>query len=112
MTDYGIHPLAGYQAADLPALSFGQGGPRPTAENAVEQFQGILLGEMMKAMRATVPESGLLEGGSAKETFQSLLDQEYVQAITRQMGGLGLGDALKQQLGLAGPAEIKKSQKT
>ena len=112
MTGYSINPLTGSQTAGLAALNFGQGATRPSAENAIEQFQGILLGEMMKAMRATVPESNLLEDSSAKETFQTLLDQEYVQAITRQMGGLGLGEALKQQLGLAGPAENNNGQKT
>lgn len=83
---------------------------KPKADEVIEQFQGVLLGEMMKAMRSTVPESPLFGGeGMGGEMFQSLLDQEYIGAAGHQMGGLGLTEALKRQLGLEN--EAKSDQK-
>jgi Rod binding domain-containing protein len=74
---------------------------RPNVDQLIEEFQGIFLNEMMKAMRSTVPESPLFEDqGMAQEMFQSFLDEEYVHSAGRQMGVLGLTEALKRQLGL------------
>jgi flagellar protein FlgJ len=80
-------------------------GPKPSIDETLEEFQAIFLNEMMKSMREALPESGLFEGEElSRETFQSLLDQEYVRTAAHQMGGLGLTEALKWQLGLAGTA--------
>jgi len=74
---------------------------RPDIDQLIEEFEGVFLNEMMKAMRSTVPESPLFEDqGMAQETFQSFLDQEYVSSATRQMGMPELTEALKRQLGL------------
>ena len=67
-------------------------------DQAINLFQGMLFNEMMKAMRATVPESGLFGKGVGRDIFRGLLDQEYAQAMAQRTGGLGLSEALKRQL--------------
>jgi Rod binding domain-containing protein len=64
------------------------------------EFQGIMFSEMMKAMRSTVPKSDLFKKSTGEETFESFLDEQYANATSQGVGGLGLTEALKQQLGL------------
>lgn len=65
------------------------------------QFQQIFLDQMMSAMRETVPESSLFEDDTmATQTFQSLLDQEYVRSSKDQLAMPEITEALKLQLGL------------
>jgi Rod binding domain-containing protein len=127
MTDDYIKPID-YRATISSALSkategkqlqaFDLQGPSGHSANDVDavlnSFQSIFMGEMMKAMRQSVPESGLIEDeGGAREMYQGLLDQEYVSAASDQMGALGLTEALKQQLGLdtvSGTAETVMAQ--
>lgn len=114
MADDFIKPID-YKAAISSALSkAGEGkqlqafdlkGPSGHSGNDVDavlnSFQSVFFGEMMKAMRQSVTESGLIEDDTgAKDLYQGLLDQEYVSAASDQMGALGLTEALKQQLGL------------
>lgn len=69
------------------------------------EFQGIMLKEMVKAMRATVPKSSLFPESSGREMFESFLDEQYAEALTRKMGGMGLTEALQRQLNQgSGPA--------
>jgi Rod binding domain-containing protein len=65
------------------------------------QFQSIMFTEMMKAMRSTVPKSELFKKSSGEETFESFLDEQYANAASQGVGGLGLTKALKRQLGLS-----------
>ena len=81
------------------------------------EFQSIMFGEMVKAMRATVPKSELFGKSMGEETFQSFLDEQYSSAMSQKMGGLGLTEALKRQLGLEDdktltPEAIAKKNKT
>jgi Rod binding domain-containing protein len=57
------------------------------ASNALE---GTFFQELFKAMRDTVPESGLLDGGTGEDAFTAMLDQHLadIQAA-RTQGGIG-----------------------
>ncbi len=57
--------------------------PRQKAEAVATQFESIFMGMMVKAMRATVPDAGLLGDGLGGKTFVEMLDQQMAQ-----MGGL------------------------
>ena len=62
------------------------------------EFESLLLYEMVKSMRRTISKSDLLHGGHAEETYEQLLDQELCRSFGGQRG-LGIADALYQQLG-------------
>jgi flagellar protein FlgJ len=61
-------------------------------------FESLFLNEIMKNMRKTLPEDGLLNGGFANNVFNSMLDQEY-SSIASQSGQFGLAEVIARQLG-------------
>ena len=73
-------------------------------KEAARTFESLFLNEIMKNMRKTLPEDGLLNQGFANNVFNSMLDQEYSQ-IASKSGQLGLADVIARQLG-ADPTEI------
>lgn len=66
-------------------------------ENASQQFEALLLNQMLREMRNTVPESGLFEKSMAEEIFTSMLDEQYADAMARS-GGIGLARMIVDQL--------------
>ena len=53
--------------------------------------------ELFKAMRDTVPDSGLLSGGSSEDMFTSMLDQSVADSAAAR-AERGLSEALYRQL--------------
>jgi flagellar protein FlgJ len=77
----------------------GEVGPSAEARlrEACAQFEGVFTQQLLKAMRETVPEDGVLSGGLGEELFNGLFDQHLAEeAALRQSGGLG--EILYQQL--------------
>jgi len=62
-----------------------------------EMYEKHFLGEMMKAMRSTVHESGFVKSNQAEKIFRDQLDQEYVEKWG-QKGGIGLADLIYKQM--------------
>ncbi|HEY8470458.1 MAG TPA: rod-binding protein [Longimicrobiales bacterium] len=57
---------------------------------ACAELESVFLNELLKLMRESVPESGLVSGGTGEEIFTTLLDQHIaVQAAERMERGLG-----------------------
>jgi len=52
---------------------------------------------MLKEMRATVDESGLIDGGQAEDIFSDMLYDEYAKSMTKS-AGFGLADAVYLEL--------------
>ena len=65
---------------------------------AAKAFESIFVNELMKSMRKTLPEDGLLNSGFANGVFNGMLDQEYAQIASRS-GQIGLADIIAEQLG-------------
>jgi flagellar protein FlgJ len=61
------------------------------------QFESLFLQMMLKSMRETVPDSGLL-GGASLDLYQDLFDRQISQDLGRQ-GSVGIADLLVRQLG-------------
>jgi flagellar protein FlgJ len=72
---------------------------------AAKAFEAVFLNEIMKSMRKTLPEDGILNGGFANSTFNSMLDQEYAQIASRS-GQVGLADMLALQLNRGEPLDL------
>jgi len=60
-------------------------------------FEAIYIQEMYKAMRKTVPDSGLFEKNMASELYKELLDMEMAKAAAAGKGN-GIGEAMYQQM--------------
>src|SRR5262245_5006111 len=65
-------------------------------QKVAEEFASLLLFEMLKAMRATIPQGGIFtQDSAAKETYTSLADTEVTRALAKQ-DALGLGKFILQ----------------
>jgi peptidoglycan hydrolase FlgJ len=62
-----------------------------------EMYEKHFLREMMKAMRSTVGESGLIKTNQAEKIFQEQLDHNYVDKWGEK-GGIGLSEMIYKQL--------------
>ena len=81
------------------------GEERQALEAAAKEFESLLVNEMLKAMRKTVPKDGLTEQGFGEKIFTEMHDERLAQSMSK-MGGLGLHRMLVDQLGgelAAGP---------
>lgn len=75
-----------------------------TTEKVKTQFREVsdmyekhFLREMMKSMRSSVPESGLVKVNSAEKIFREQLDGEYVEKWGER-GGVGISDLIYNDL--------------
>lgn len=66
-------------------------------KEACQQFESIMLGMLYKQMKATVPKSDFMKDDSSTEIFQSMLDDELVDAASKR-SSLGIADVLYKQL--------------
>ena len=53
--------------------------PRARAEAVATQLEAVFFGMVVKSMRATVPEGGLLGKGLGGRTYIEMLDQQFSQ---------------------------------
>jgi flagellar protein FlgJ len=62
-----------------------------------QDFEAVMLKEMLKSMRNTVPDDGLVEKSNGQEIFDDLMDQEVATQMARTEG-VGIGEMLFRQL--------------
>ncbi len=62
-----------------------------------QDFEAIMVQSMLKSMRASVPDGGLLPKGNDQQIFQDLMDQKVAVEMSRKQG-MGIADALFRQL--------------
>jgi peptidoglycan hydrolase FlgJ len=62
-----------------------------------QEFEALMLSEMLKAMRQSVPDGGLFKKDSSTEIFRDMLDNETAKAAS-QGKGLGIGEAMYNQM--------------
>jgi flagellar protein FlgJ len=68
-----------------------------TLRGACQDFESLVMHELLKGMRRTVEKCDLFHGGSGEEIYESLLDME----LAKKMAGLGpksLAEMLYRQL--------------
>lgn len=54
---------------------------RARLKKATLEFESFFVMQMLKAMRSTIPESGLISGGLGKEVYTSLFDEELARKV-------------------------------
>ncbi|MDA8163833.1 MAG: rod-binding protein [Desulfobacteraceae bacterium] len=64
---------------------------------ACADFEAIMLRQLLAAMRASVPQSGLLDGGDAAKMYQDMQDEQLASTLAHGKG-VGFGEALYRQL--------------
>ncbi len=77
-------------------LQLGDRKAPESAREAAQQFEALLLNEMIKAMRATEMESDLFSSQQTK-TYREMFDTQLAQHIS-EAGGIGLARVIHHQL--------------
>ncbi|MFW6386607.1 MAG: rod-binding protein [Bacillota bacterium] len=70
------------------------GRDKEKLEKAVSEFTSIFMKQMFKAMRSSLPEEKLIDGGFAEDVFTDMMDEEISKLGANQQGL----DSLNQQL--------------
>jgi peptidoglycan hydrolase FlgJ len=75
---------------------------------AAGELEAVFVHELFKAMRETVPDGGVIDGGAGEEIFSGLLDQHLgSQAVSGWERGVGAAiyRQLRDRLPVAGQVE-------
>ncbi|WP_434515345.1 flagellar assembly peptidoglycan hydrolase FlgJ [Dechloromonas sp. ARDL1] len=72
--------------------------PQEGLKAAAQQFETMFLQMVMKSMRDTVPDDGMLNSEQSK-FYTSLLDQQMAQNLSSSGKGVGFAKLIEQQLG-------------
>ncbi len=70
--------------------------PNKALLGASKQFEAVFMQMVLKSMRATVPQGGLL-GGNSTQMYSQMFDSQLSQTLANR--GVGLGDMLATALG-------------
>lgn len=63
-----------------------------------KDFEALFVHMMLKSMRATVPDNGLIPKSTATEMFEDMHDQEMASAIANNGNGFGIAQMLYDQM--------------
>jgi flagellar protein FlgJ len=66
-------------------------------KQACDSFEALFMQQMLKQMRATVPQDGLFGGGSAERIYTDMLDAELSKEMSTD-GGLGISRLLFEHM--------------
>ena len=66
-------------------------------DSTCKDMESLFIQNMLKEMRASVPQNGLFSGGKAEEMFTSMLDAEMAKKMSAA-GGIGLSSIIQKQL--------------
>jgi murein DD-endopeptidase MepM/ murein hydrolase activator NlpD len=77
-------------------------------KKAAQEFEAIFIANMLKVMRETIEESGLLGGGFGKSIYTELFDQEVSLSLAKR-GELGIANLLERKLAAIAPLDEKQS---
>ena len=61
------------------------------------KLEGVFVEQLFKAMRETVPQDGIADGGQGEEIFNGLLDQKLADEVPAQWHR-GIASALVKEL--------------
>ncbi len=67
------------------------------ARAAAQEFEAVFLNTILEGMFAGIKTDGPFGGGSAENTYRSMLITQYAKQIS-QNGGLGLSDQITRDL--------------
>jgi len=86
-------------ARDLATLGKSATADPDQALTVAREFESLLVNEVFKAMRQTVPESPLFGGGFSNDVFTSMLDEQLARQAAEGGSGFGLAETMAQQMG-------------
>lgn len=64
---------------------------------AAQQLASLFVYQLLTAMRKTIPDSGLWDGGRAQEIYEQMIDERLADAIV-STGQFGLAKTIHEEL--------------
>ncbi|MCZ6554280.1 MAG: rod-binding protein [SAR324 cluster bacterium] len=65
---------------------------------AIQDFESLLIEQMLKQMRNSIPDGGLFSVNRGREIFNEMLDGEYARLMSSR-GGFGLAEFMLSRMG-------------
>ena len=96
------------QLATMKPLESSQTDTIKTRE-ACKEFESLFLNYLLKEMRATIPKSGLFDGGPAEEIYTSMFDEGLSKKLA-QHGGIGLAKIIEDNLSMHQEAALESKR--
>jgi peptidoglycan hydrolase FlgJ len=72
-------------------------GEEQRLRDVSRDFEALFIKMMLESMRATVPKSGMIDGGFAEEIYEDMLYEQYANKMA-DTAGLGLARTLYDQM--------------
>ncbi|MCB0319224.1 MAG: rod-binding protein [Bdellovibrionales bacterium] len=70
---------------------------RQKIENAAEDFEALMLNEMLKSMWKTIPQDGMFSGGNEEAYYRDMLNQALAESISKQ-NSIGIKEVIVEDL--------------
>ena len=67
-------------------------------KKACADFEAMLVFQLLKTMRQSVPKNGFLKPSQGQATYEMMLDQKIAEELANRGGGLGLQKMLYNQM--------------
>lgn len=79
-------------------------------KDAAQQFEALLVQQMMQAMWKTVPQEGILSGSREEEYFRDMLNQALAESISKGQG-IGVREVIEREMGrMEGQAQLSEKE--
>lgn len=72
--------------------------------NVCAELESLFIFYLFKEMRATIPKTGLINGGRAEEIYTSMLDSQLARDLASKQG-IGLSTLFMEHLGVKAEQE-------
>lgn len=70
---------------------------KESLKKSCRDFEAIFIQSLFKAMRKTVPDSGIFEENNSSEMYKDMLDQEIATKIAQKQS-IGLAEQMYRQM--------------
>lgn len=77
-------------------------------KKTAQEFEEIFVNMLLKSMRSTVGDSGLMEKSNQRDIFEGMLDEELAKTISKG-GGIGISEMMVKQLSKYAQPESSKA---
>jgi murein DD-endopeptidase MepM/ murein hydrolase activator NlpD len=77
------------------AQNAANGKQKDGLQKAAQEFEAVFINYLLKVMRETIEDSGLMEGGLGNATYTEMFDQELSLSLARR-GSLGISKLILQ----------------
>jgi flagellar protein FlgJ len=92
------------QGAQLPEVSQKKLPASQDPKQAAQQFEALLVQEMLKSMWATVPRGELLSNSHEEQMYRDLLNEAMADSISEGRG-IGIKDVILKDLNTLGKSK-------